>query len=130
MPTARLALLTGLPSLLALFATSEVSRAVEPYPQAERIWRETLARSRLSVFVSDGQDRTAATCMLVTAPNPVRGGQLRNFVENVVTHADPMSFDDRALAALPMPSDQIANANPRVLRATERKLCSTSSKTT
>lgn len=88
MPSARLALLSDLPSLLALFAVSEVSRAVEPGEQAERVWRETLAQSGLYVFVSDEQDRIAATCMLITAPNLLRGGRRHGMLENVVTHPE------------------------------------------
>jgi GNAT superfamily N-acetyltransferase len=87
-PTARLALASDLPSLLALFAMSEVSRAVEPREQAERIWRETLAQSGLYVFVSDEQDRIASTCMLITAPNLLRGGGRHGILENVVTHSE------------------------------------------
>lgn len=88
MPTARLALPADLPSLLALFAASEISRAAEPCQQAERVWHQTLARPRLYVFVSDEQGRIAATCMLVTAPNLLRGGRPHGFLENVVTHAE------------------------------------------
>jgi GNAT superfamily N-acetyltransferase len=40
------------------------------------------------VFVSDEQDRIAATCMLITAPNLLRGGRRHGFLENVVTHPD------------------------------------------
>lgn len=88
MPAARLALASDLPSLLALFAESEVSRAVEPHEHAERIWQETLAQSGIYVFVSDESDRIVATCMLITAPNLLRGGQRHGFLENVVTHPD------------------------------------------
>lgn len=88
MPTARLALSTDLPSLLALFAVSEVSRAVEPREGAERVWRETMAQPGLYVFVSDDRDRIAATCMLITAPNLLRGGRRHGILENVVTHPE------------------------------------------
>ena len=88
MPSARLALSTDLPSLLALFAASEVSQAVEPREEAERIWRETVAQPGVSVFVSDERDRIAATCMLITAPNLLRGGRRHGFLENVVTHPE------------------------------------------
>lgn len=88
MPTARLALSTDLLSLLALFAVSEVSRAIEPLNQAERVWRETMAQPGLYVFVSDDQDRIASTCMLVTAPNLLRGGRRLGVLENVVTHPE------------------------------------------
>ncbi|RYZ01616.1 MAG: hypothetical protein EOO73_34870 [Myxococcales bacterium] len=70
--TARLARVADLPSLLELFAASEVSPAVQPLERAERVWRETLERQGVYVFVSDEDERVAATCMLVTAPNLLR----------------------------------------------------------
>lgn len=88
MPTARLALSTDLPSLLTLFSVSEVSRAVEPREEAERVWRETMTQPGVYVFVSNERDRIAATCMLITAPNLLRGGRRHGFLENVVTHPD------------------------------------------
>src|SRR5690606_24384908 len=42
--TARLARSTDLPSLLELFAASEVSPAVQPIERAETVWQETLGR--------------------------------------------------------------------------------------
>ena len=83
---ARAACLADLPSLLSLFAVSEVSAVVEPRERAERIWSETLSQAGVRVFVSDDGDRIAATCMLVTAPNLLRGGRRHGFLENVVTH--------------------------------------------
>lgn len=88
MPTARLAHSTDLPSILALFAASEVSRAVEPREQAERVWQETMAQPGTYIFVSDEHERIAATCMLITAPNLLRGGRRHGFLENVVTHPE------------------------------------------
>lgn len=88
MPTARLADASDLPSLLALFAVSEVSAAVESPTRAERIWQESLAQPGVHVFVCDEGDRIAATCMLITAPNLLRGGRRHGFLENVVTHPD------------------------------------------
>ena len=85
-PTARLALASDLPSLLALFAESEVSHAAEPRQEAEHIWQETLAQSGVYVFVSDESDRIVATCMLITAPNLLRRGRRHGILENVVTH--------------------------------------------
>lgn len=86
MPTARLALASDLSSLLTLFAASEVSRAAEPREQAERIWQETMAQPGVHVFVSDEGGRIAATCLLITVPNLLRGGRRHGFLENVVTH--------------------------------------------
>lgn len=88
MPVARLARTSDLPSLLSLFDVSEVSAIAQPRERAESIWRETLAQQGVSVFVSDDRDRIAATCMLVTAPNLLRGGRRHGFLENVVTRPD------------------------------------------
>jgi GNAT superfamily N-acetyltransferase len=86
--TARLARAGDLSSLLQLFAASDVSPAIEPLPRAEAVWRETLERPGVYVFVSDEGLRIAATCMLVTAPNLLRQGRCHGFLENVVTHPD------------------------------------------
>ena len=43
--------------------------------RAEQIWVQMLAREGLAVFVSDGDGRIVATCMLITAPNLLRGGR-------------------------------------------------------
>lgn len=88
MPSARLARPSDLPSLLALFAVSEVSASAEPGEHAEGIWRETLAQPGLHVFVSCDRERIAATCMLITAPNLLRGGRRHAFLENVVAHPE------------------------------------------
>ena len=71
-----------------MFAVSEVSRAAEPREEAERIWRETLTQRGVHVFVSHEHDCVASTCMLVTAPNLLRGGRRHGFLENVVTHPE------------------------------------------
>jgi GNAT superfamily N-acetyltransferase len=86
MPAARLAQASDLERLLALFRVSEVSSMVEPTDRAESIWSETLTRIGVSVFVSDTGAQIAATCMLITAPNLLRGGRAHGFLENVVTH--------------------------------------------
>lgn len=88
MLNARLALSSDLSSLLALFAASGVSGTVGPRAQAERVWQETLAQRGIHVFVSDEPGCVAATCMLITAPNLLRGGRRHGFLENVVTHPD------------------------------------------
>ncbi len=89
MPTARIAQAADLSRLLDLFsalaARSEVSAIAEPRQRAERIWAEILARNGVTVFVTDAGDRIAATCMLITAPNLLRGGRGHGFLENVVT---------------------------------------------
>ena len=85
---ARLAHASDLPSLLSLFEVSEVSAVAQPPERAESIWQETLAQPGVHLFVSDDGDRVAATCMLVTAPNLLRGGRRHGFLENVVTHPE------------------------------------------
>jgi GNAT superfamily N-acetyltransferase len=88
MPTARLARISDLKHLLDLFRVSEVSSSAEPVQRAERILSETLAREGLTLFVSEAGERIAATCMLITAPNLLRGGRGHGFIENVVTHPE------------------------------------------
>ena len=88
MPAARLARAADLPALIALFEVSEVSAAAQPADRASRILRETLAQPGIHVFVCDDGPRIAATCMLVTAPNLLRGGRRHGFLENVVTHSE------------------------------------------
>jgi GNAT superfamily N-acetyltransferase len=88
MSAARLARASDLPALLSLFDVSEVSAAAQPRERAESIWQEILAQQGVRVFVSDDSERIAATCMLVTAPNLLRGGKRHGFLENVVTHPE------------------------------------------
>jgi GNAT superfamily N-acetyltransferase len=87
MPSARPAEASDLAALLALFRESDVSAAAQP-ERAEEIWRQTLSRDDLAVFVSDSDGRIVATCMLISAPNLLRGGRRHGFLENVVTHPD------------------------------------------
>jgi GNAT superfamily N-acetyltransferase len=86
MPAARFADAADLDALLALFAVSDVSRAVEPRARAEQIWQETLARDGLAIFVSEADATIVSTCMLITVPNLLRGGRQHGIIENVVTH--------------------------------------------
>jgi GNAT superfamily N-acetyltransferase len=88
MPNVRLATIADLGSLLALFAASDVSRSAEPKERAEQIWAATMARDGLVVFVSDADAQIVSTCMLITAPNLLRGGRQHGIIENVVTHPD------------------------------------------
>jgi len=88
MPKARRAQTSDLERLLDLFRVSEVSLIAKPADRAEHIWSETLAREGVAVFVSDSGTRIAATCMLITAPNLLRGGCGHGFLENVVTHPE------------------------------------------
>jgi hypothetical protein len=74
MPSARLVNSDDLGALLALFADCDVSQSAEP-ERARKIWAQTLAREGLLVFVSDEDSRIVSTCMLITAPNLLRGGQ-------------------------------------------------------
>jgi len=86
MPAARLADAADLDALLALFAVSDVSRAVAPRARPVQIWQETLARDGLAVFVSEADATIVSTCMLITVPNLLRGGRQHGIIENVVTH--------------------------------------------
>lgn len=86
MPHARPATFADLPRLLALFRASEFSAAAEPIERAEHIFREMLDAAGVDMFVTDDGDRIGATCMLVTAPNLLRGGRRHGFIENVVAH--------------------------------------------
>jgi GNAT superfamily N-acetyltransferase len=88
MPNVRLATISDLGSLLALFAASNVSRSAEPKERAEQIWAETITRDGLVVFVSDADAQIVSTCMLITVPNLLRGGRQHGIIENVVTHPD------------------------------------------
>jgi GNAT superfamily N-acetyltransferase len=62
--------------------------APQPPDCAEQIWAETLTRNGVAVFVSEAGAMIAATCMLITAPNLLRGGRGHGFLENVVTHPE------------------------------------------
>ena len=88
MATARLARASDLHGLLELFRVSEVSAVAEPFARAKRILTETLARDDLVLFVSEADTGIAASCLLITAPNLLRGGRRHGFLENVVTHPD------------------------------------------
>jgi GNAT superfamily N-acetyltransferase len=88
MPVARPATIADLEPLLDLFRVSDVSPTVEPPGQAQTIWQQTLGRDGLTVFVAEAEAKIVATCMLVTAPNLLRGGRGHAFLENVVTHPD------------------------------------------
>ena len=88
MPVARLACAADLPALLALFAVSEVSAVAQPRERAERLWQETLVQPGLHVFVADDGERIGATCMLITAPNLLRGGRRHGVLENVLSHPE------------------------------------------
>jgi len=87
-PAARLACATDLSGVLGLFEASEVSHSAEPRSRAEQIWRETLDRLGVSIFISEAGQNIVATCMLVVAPNLLRSGCQHGFIENVVTHPD------------------------------------------
>jgi len=86
MPAVRPAIASDLASLLELFRASEVSAAAEPVERAAQIWADMLALPNLAVFVAESERQIVATCMLVTAPNLLRGGRGHGFLENVVTH--------------------------------------------
>lgn len=88
MPRARLATTEDLASLLDLYphANPEMPKLTEA--SAQTIWARTLSHPGSFIFVSDAGSKIVATCMLITAPNLMRGGRGHAFIENVVTHAD------------------------------------------
>jgi len=86
MPNAKLAQAADLASLLELYRLAEVSSSAEPIERAEQIWLEMLSHNGVEVFVSTVEAQIVATCMLITAPNLLRGGRRHGFLENVVTH--------------------------------------------
>lgn len=88
MPNARKALRSDLRGLIALFRVSEVSALAAPADRLADIWEKILARDGVTVFVTDVTGGIGATCMLITAPNLLRGGRDHAFLENVVTHPD------------------------------------------
>ena len=85
MPTARTTRTADLEPLLDLFRASEVSSVVGTIEQAHAIWRQTLDRDGVTVFVSESDGKIVATCMLIAAPNLLRSGRGHAFLENVVT---------------------------------------------
>lgn len=88
MPVARAATASDLEPLLDLFRVSEVSPTVQPLDRAQQVWRQTLGRDGMTVFVSETEGKIVATCMLIAAPNLLRNGRGHGFLENVVTHPD------------------------------------------
>src|SRR5262249_26376583 len=88
MPNARPAEQSDLAGLLALFRSSEVSPTAEPIETACEIWSQMLSRDDLAVFVATLDGGIVASCMLITAPNLLRGGRRHGFLENVVTHPE------------------------------------------
>ena len=55
--------------------------------RAREIWADTLAQKGVTVFVGTVEGRVVSSCLLVTAPNLMRGGARHAFLENVV-HSD------------------------------------------
>ena len=88
MPNAKLAQAADLASLLELYRLAEVSSSAEPIERAEQNWLEMLSHNGVEVFVSTVEAQIVATCMLITAPNLLRGGRRHGFLENVVTHPE------------------------------------------
>ena len=92
MPEARLAVSSDLKSLLELYLHLNPNMPELTDQKAEAIWADTLARNGTFIFVSDAGSETetnlVASCMLITAPNLMRGGRGHAVIENVVTHAD------------------------------------------
>jgi GNAT superfamily N-acetyltransferase len=87
-PSARRAVSADLASLLELYLYLNPSMPKLSNAKAQEVWTSTLSRQGTFIFVSDVDSRIVATCMLVTAPNLMRGGRQHAFIENVVTHPE------------------------------------------
>lgn len=88
MPIARLADVDDLALLLDLLPHANPLMPELSEERAQYIWAETMSRRGVFVFVSDTGPKIVASCMLIVAPNLMRGGRGHAFIENVVTHAD------------------------------------------
>jgi GNAT superfamily N-acetyltransferase len=88
MRTVRLALPSDLERLEALYRHLNPARPELDRRTAERILDEILRRPGCHLFVAERGDSLAATCMLATIPNLMRGGRPHALLENVVTHPD------------------------------------------
>lgn len=88
MPRARLAVAEDLASLLDLYPHANPKMPKLSEARTQEIWTRTLSHPGSFIFVSDAGLKLAATCMLITAPNLMRGGRGHAFIENVVTHPD------------------------------------------
>lgn len=55
--------------------------------QAQKLWAETLSGNPAALFVTAVGETIVASCLLITAPNLLRGGSPHAFIENVVTHS-------------------------------------------
>ncbi len=53
---------------------------------AEAAWVALLGSKLTTVFVADGENGLASTCMLAIIPNLTRGAKSFGVIENVVTH--------------------------------------------
>ena len=83
---ARLAVVDDLASLLELLHHAKPNMPTLSDDKARQIWAETMSREGVFVFVSEAGPKIVASCMLITAPNLMRGGRSHGFIENVVTN--------------------------------------------
>ncbi len=84
----RRALWDDLASLRALYLHLNPRTPVLSDDKAQSIWSDILSRPGVSVFVGEVQAQLVASCMLITAPNLMRGGRPHGLIETVVTHRD------------------------------------------
>jgi len=84
----RIAVAADLEPLLALYPHVSPHAPKLTAARAREIWEATLARAGTDIFVAAADGILVASCMLITAPNLLRGGRQHGFIENVVTHAD------------------------------------------
>lgn len=88
MPVARLAVNNDFASLSELLPHANPLMAPLSDEKARLIWSETMSRKGVCVFVSEAGSKIIASCMLIIAPNLMRGGRTHGLIENVVTHRD------------------------------------------
>jgi len=84
----RRAVWADLASLRALYLHLNPNTPPLSEDTALAIWCDMLARQGVTVFVREVQAQLVATCMLITAPNLMRGGRPHGLIETVVTHRD------------------------------------------
>jgi GNAT superfamily N-acetyltransferase len=82
----RRALSSDLAALEELYVHLNPDRPTLSSETARRIFDQILTRPGCHLFVCAVGDALAATCMLATVPNLMRGGRPHALLENIVTH--------------------------------------------
>jgi GNAT superfamily N-acetyltransferase len=84
----RQAVLSDLDDLQKLYTDLNPDRPMLSAATAEHILNKIISTPGYYLFVCVVDDQLAATCMLATIPNLMRGGRPHALLENVVTHRD------------------------------------------